>query len=60
MLTFMVSDVGDKGFDSMVLIDDIYVESCIFSCDGKECGDDGCGGVCGECGGLGACVAVVC
>ncbi len=23
---------------------------CVASCNGKECGDDGCGGVCGECG----------
>ncbi len=25
------------------------VISCVSSCDGKECGDDGCGGSCGEC-----------
>jgi uncharacterized protein (TIGR03382 family) len=26
--------------------------SCVTSCEGKVCGDDGCGGSCGECGGL--------
>ncbi len=25
-------------------------ESCQPSCEGKQCGDDGCGGVCGDCG----------
>lgn len=24
-------------------------ESCPYDCDGKNCGDDGCGGTCGEC-----------
>jgi hypothetical protein len=35
---------------------------CTVDCDGKKCGDDGCGGLCGSCGdgevcGSGACVA---
>ena len=33
---------------------------CSPSCDGAECGDDGCGGSCGECGQGEACVARVC
>ena len=28
---------------------------CLADCDGKECGDDGCGGSCGECGDNEAC-----
>lgn len=27
------------------------VDPCVPKCDGKQCGDDGCGGVCGVCGG---------
>lgn len=29
--------------------------SCTPSCDGRQCGDDGCGGSCGQCGGDGRC-----
>jgi hypothetical protein len=32
---------------------DECVEDCEPSCDGKECGDDGCGGSCGGCGACG-------
>jgi len=28
---------------------DVSVECCVPSCEGLECGDDGCGGSCGEC-----------
>lgn len=28
-------------------------DDCVPSCDGRDCGDDGCGGSCGECGGDG-------
>jgi hypothetical protein len=27
----------------------LEITECIASCDGKDCGDDGCGGVCGVC-----------
>jgi hypothetical protein len=37
---------------------DIPVEVC--SCEGKECGDDGCGGDCGVCHGFDVCVDGVC
>jgi len=33
---------------------------CIPDCDGKECGDDGCGGVCGSCGDSVECVDGLC
>jgi hypothetical protein len=28
---------------------DIFITECISNCTGKECGDDGCGGSCGNC-----------
>jgi hypothetical protein len=31
------------------------VDACQPSCEGKNCGDDGCGGSCGDCGGTGFC-----
>lgn len=33
-------------------------DACVASCEGLECGDDGCGGSCGEC--AGACVEGLC
>jgi hypothetical protein len=33
---------------------------CVPNCDGKECGNDGCGGVCGECSGQDACNNGIC
>ncbi len=33
------------------------IANCIPVCDGKECGDDGCGGSCGECAGSGVCLS---
>ncbi|MBT9555876.1 MAG: hypothetical protein IV100_07605 [Myxococcales bacterium] len=33
---------------------------CVPSCDAAECGDDGCGGSCGECDGQDACVSGEC
>ena len=33
---------------------------CLPNCDGKQCGDDGCGGVCGECSGQDACIEAHC
>jgi len=34
---------GDVDIDAMTL------DACTVSCAGRECGDDGCGGTCGEC-----------
>ncbi|MBX3189453.1 MAG: PQQ-dependent sugar dehydrogenase [Labilithrix sp.] len=34
--------------------------ACVPACAGKQCGDDGCGGVCGTCAGGAACVAGAC
>lgn len=31
------------------VIDEFESEQCTPNCEGKECGDDGCGGTCGEC-----------
>ena len=33
---------------------------CLPNCDGRQCGEDGCGGVCGECAGQDACVVDQC
>jgi hypothetical protein len=35
--------------DNEVCTDCACVAGCVPSCEGKECGDDGCGGVCGTC-----------
>jgi len=48
-----VSDVADSG-DAADIGDahdagDLPGEVCSPQCDGKECGDDGCGGTCGQC-----------
>ena len=32
--------------------------ACIPACDGRQCGDDGCGGSCGECGATSLCNAL--
>lgn len=36
------------------------VAECVPQCDGRNCGDDGCGGDCGQCDGAQACEAGVC
>jgi len=36
------------------------VNACVRQCNGRDCGDDGCGGVCGACDAAEACVAGVC
>lgn len=54
--------VGSHRIDTNVQ-DDIYVSAhfkCIPDCLGKECGDDGCGGVCGPCSGNTRCSANIC
>lgn len=33
----------------------LSVGDCVFECDGKFCGSDGCGGSCGECTGGNVC-----
>ncbi|MBM4370894.1 MAG: PQQ-binding-like beta-propeller repeat protein [Deltaproteobacteria bacterium] len=47
----------DSGDDTT---QDILPDMCQPDCEGKVCGDDGCGGSCGECGGEDACMAGVC
>lgn len=44
-------DVADlaKGDDTIEIADLIEEEICIPGCDGKQCGPDGCGGLCGMC-----------
>ncbi|MBN2191764.1 MAG: cellulase family glycosylhydrolase [Polyangiaceae bacterium] len=46
-----VTNANIAGFDWFVL------ESCIPDCDGKDCGDNGCGVPCGECTGTDSCGA---
>lgn len=36
------------------------VPECVRQCNGRNCGDDGCGGVCGDCAAAQACEAGVC
>ena len=42
---------GAKGEDGWIMHtdDDFAITCCTPDCDGKECGEDGCGGSCGEC-----------
>ncbi len=53
---------NDNGSDTLPAEDTLgSADTCAVDCDGKQCGDDGCGGSCGECDGdanciLGACV----
>ena len=35
-------------------------QCCLTDCDGKECGDDGCGGICGSCGDNQSCEGGTC
>ncbi len=42
------------------VISDVLMDFCIPSCEGKECGDDGCGGECGSCGLNAECVEFKC
>lgn len=49
--------VEDSGEDVNILEDisdiqtsDVVADICKPNCEGKQCGDDGCGGACGECG----------
>ena len=39
---------------------DLQEAGCIPACDGKDCGDDGCGGICGTCPDNGICEEGVC
>ena len=48
-VVFAVEDDFDEDYDTLVLIDDVRFHYCEPSCNDKECGPDGCGGVCGEC-----------
>ena len=57
--TSLIESTMVAGYPVIIVIDGYYPESgefqlniertCIPECDGKDCGDDGCGGVCGEC-----------
>lgn len=40
---------GDSFYHTVILVDDVRVETCDPNCDDKECGADGCGGFCGDC-----------
>jgi hypothetical protein len=39
----------DGGVDPAGLVEKSCGDSCVPDCDGKQCGDDGCGGECGTC-----------
>ena len=42
---------------SQATVDSAYDSACIPTCEGRECGDDGCGGDCGICVGNESCLA---
>ena len=46
-----VEDISGENNSDITIdaISDAFVDVCIPDCSNKECGDDGCGGVCGEC-----------
>jgi formylglycine-generating enzyme required for sulfatase activity len=46
-----VIDINSEVSDIPDLADIVELEVCQPDCDGKECGEDGCGGMCGECDG---------
>jgi len=55
-IEFAVGDVGDSIFDTHVLLDAVeLLSTCVPECGDNHCGDDGCGGVCGQCFGDIAC-----
>ena len=51
---FFVVD-GFGGAEGAYSISVKCLSTCVADCDGKDCGDDGCGGTCGECGAGFAC-----
>ena len=38
----------------------VFFSTCVPQCSGQECGDDGCGGICGKCLGTDSCVDGLC
>ena len=62
----LTAECGD--LDDIVCVDAALIgpcaaavaECCIPDCDGSECGDDGCGGTCGECDGPDICEEGLC
>ena len=62
-MTFEVGDAGDAIYQTHVLVDEItLLTDCVPGCsaaDGgaKDCGSDGCGGLCGSCGAFSECSA---
>ncbi len=51
---------GTACLDGWICEAGVCVEPCVPSCDGKECGDDGCGGSCGGCDDGSVCTADAC
>ncbi len=51
-------DIGVVGTKQSVI--EFTLTACVSSCDGKACGDDGCGGSCGACGDGQSCVEGQC
>ena len=56
-------DDAEEGTSCGDMVNDICKSGqcvCVADCDGKECGNDGCGGTCGTCNGQDACKNGVC
>ena len=49
------ADCGSCATDQTCDANNQCVGACVRSCDSRECGDDGCGGVCGTCSGTATC-----
>ena len=46
---FRSKSAVDFLYETIILVDDVTIEECTPNCEGKTCGDDGCGGTCGFC-----------
>ncbi|MFA6462079.1 MAG: hypothetical protein WCV90_07490 [Candidatus Woesearchaeota archaeon] len=68
--SYMYTGCGPLGYDTATYpcptntkcdsVKGCITNVCIPNCTGKACGDNGCGGVCGTCGGTQTCIANAC
>jgi hypothetical protein len=60
ILFLLIFTAGCGGSDQPPAAPDMTPAPCAPSCDGKNCGDDGCGGSCGSCNTISTCQDGVC